>query len=60
MRRVLVIDAGLVVDGCEVVEGGVATLAVIEDLDKAEHRRAQPRSGGPVAAAEEFAFQVAK
>jgi hypothetical protein len=27
----------LVVDGCAMVEGGVATLAVVEDLDEVEH-----------------------
>ena len=32
----------LVVEGCEVVEGGVATLTVVEDLDEVEHRRAWP------------------
>jgi hypothetical protein len=42
----------LVVNGCEVVEGGVATLAVIEDLDRVEHRSPQDLAAWPVIAVE--------
>jgi hypothetical protein len=42
----------LVVDGCEVVEGGVATLAVVEDLDEVEHRSPQGLAAWPVVAVE--------
>jgi hypothetical protein len=38
MRRVLVMDAGARGRQGVVVEGGVATLAVGEDLDEVEHR----------------------
>ena len=37
MRRVLVMDAGARSYGGAVVEGGVATLAVVEDLDEVEY-----------------------
>jgi hypothetical protein len=41
MRRVLVMDAGARSRRVAVVEGGVATLAVVEDLDEVEHHQAQ-------------------
>ena len=47
----------LVVDGCEVVEGGVATLAVVEDLDEVEHRSSQGLAAWPVVAVEQLTLQ---
>jgi hypothetical protein len=47
----------LVVDGCEVVEGRVATLAGVEDLDEVEHRGPQGLASRPLVAVEQFAFQ---
>jgi hypothetical protein len=35
----------------------VATLAVVEDLDEVEHRRAQPGSGEPGMAVRQLALQ---
>jgi hypothetical protein len=47
----------LIVDGCEVVEGGVATLAVVDDLDEVEHRSPQGLAAWPVVAVEELTLQ---
>src|SRR5829696_8848271 len=47
----------LVADGAGVVECRVAALAVVEDLDEIEDRRAQPGSGRPGVAVEQLAFQ---
>jgi hypothetical protein len=49
---VVLVDGGWVV-----VEGRVAALAVVEDLDEVEDRRPQSGSGRPGRAVEELAFQ---
>jgi hypothetical protein len=46
----------LVADGLLVVQGRVAALTVVEDLDEVEDRRAQPGSGGPGVAIQQVAF----
>ena len=48
---------GLVVDGAEVAEGGVAAGRVVEGFDPVEHRLGEPGAGGPVVPVEQFALQ---
>jgi hypothetical protein len=47
----------LVVEGCVVVEGRVASLAVVEDLDEVEYGGPQRLAGWPVIAVQQLAFQ---
>ena len=56
MRRVLLICAARS-GGSSEVQGRVAALGVVEDLDEVEHRRAQPVAGGPGVAVQQLALQ---
>ena len=50
----------LVGRGAGVVQGRVASLAVVEDLDEVEHGGPQRLAGWPVVAVEQLASKVAK
>jgi len=47
----------LVVEGCLVGQGRVATLAVVEDLDEVEHRGPEGLTGRPVIAVQQLALE---
>jgi hypothetical protein len=57
MRRVLLMGAAARSRLGVVVEGRVAVLAVVENLDEPEHGRAQPLAGGPGMSVQQLALQ---